>query len=214
MNFINMLLLIIFFTSISSLHRSLYLDKERCFYDNYYTNMNIIINYKILDNDIIIPATDKNIFKIYITSMEKGNTYKLFYGNKLSGKFSYNIEQSDKFKICIYTNDKDLFKNKRFLSLQFQVQSKEEAYDPNTAKGKDFQKVNNTMTRLDGKVETIEHMQSYQIELEDKFSKAQINSSTRLALLSFCQILVICIVGVFHVFYLRKIFKDKIWTPF
>ena len=70
------------------------------------------------------------------------------------------------------------------------------------------------MSRINTKVDNIENMQGYQIKVEDNFSEKKINSSSRLALLSICQIIVICIVGVYHVFYLRKIFKDKIWTPF
>ena len=214
MKLINLIISILYLINISCLSRSLYPDKERCFYDAYYTNMNIIINYKILDKDVSIPPNKRNVFSIYIQSMEKEAEFKIFYSNKLSGKFSHNIEKSDKYKICIYTQDKELFKNKRFLYLQFQIQSNDDTYDPNSAKGKDFHVVNETMTRLNGKVETIEHMQKYQLDLEDKFSANQINSSSRLAFLSFCQIIIICLVGIFHVFYLRRIFKDKIWTPF
>ena len=214
MKIINLIIFILNLINISCLSRSLYPDKERCFYDAYYTNMNIIIKYKILDKDVSIQSNKKNIFSIYIQSLKKETEFKLFYGNKLSGKFSHNIEKSDKYKICIYTRDKELFKNKKFLYLQFQIISNEDAYDPNSAKGKDFQIVNETMTRLNGKVETIEHMQKYQLDLEDKFSATQIRSSSRLAFLYICQIVVICLVGIFHVFYLRRIFKDKIWTPF
>ena len=214
MKIINLIIFILYLSHIYCLSRSLYLDKERCFYDNYYTNMNIIINYKILDKDIVIPQSSKNVFKIYIQALEKGHDFKLFNGNKLSGKFSYNIEESDKYKICIYTQDKELFNNRKFLYLQFKIQSHDEISDPNSAKGKDFQVVNETMRRLNGKVETIEHMQKYQLDLEDTFSETQINSSSRLAYLSICQIVIICIVGIYHVFYLRRIFKDKIWTPF
>ena len=146
-------------------------------------------------------------------AMEK-NTFKIFYGSKLSGKFSYNIEESDKYKICIYSSDKDLFKNKNFLHMEFKIQSSDELYDENSAKSKDFQKVNDTMQKINSKVDAIEVMQQYQIEIEDNFSKNQIKSSSRLVFLSICQIIIICIVGISHVFSLRKIFKDKIWTPF
>ncbi len=176
--------------------------------------MNIIINYKILNQDLVIPSTGRNGFIIYIQGLEKSKEFKMFTSNKLSGKFSHNIEESGKFKICIYTQNNEFFKNKRFLYLQFKITSHEDTYDENSARGKDFQRVNETMTRLNGKVETIEHMQKYQLDLEDKFSVNQINSSSRLAYLSICQIIVICLVGIYHVFYLRGIFKDKIWTPF
>ena len=213
MKFFNIILLLFLINQISTLSRALYLGKEKCFYDNYYSNMNIVITYKILDTDIQLTKANKSLFHINLNGMEKSD-FKIFYGSKLSGKFSYNIEESDKFKICIYTNDKELFKNKRFLHMEFKIQSSDELYDEHSAKAKDFQKVNMTMQKLNSKVDSIEAMQKYQLEVEDQFSKNQIKSSSRLAFLSICQIVVICIVGIYHVFSLRKIFKDKIWTPF
>ena len=213
MKFFNIILLLFLINQISTLSRALYLGKEKCFYDNYYSNMNIVITYKILDTDIQLTKINKSLFHINLIGMEKSD-FKIFYGSKLSGKFSYSIEESDKFKICIYTNEKELFKNKRFLHMEFKIQSSDELYDEHSAKAKDFQKVNMTMQKLNSKVDSIEVMQKYQLEVEDQFSKNQIKSSSRLAFLSICQIVVICIVGIYHVFSLRKIFKDKIWTPF
>ena len=208
------LLILLSFINISCLSRALYQGKERCFYDNYYNNMNIIIKYNILDKDVKIPKVKKNLFRIYIQSMQYNDKYHFFYGTKLSGKFSHNIEVSDKYKICIISNDKEIFENKKFLYLQFQIQYNLEKGEDNTVVKKDFQVVDDTMNQLNTKVDTIENMQSYQMKVEDSFSEKQINSSSRLAWLSLCQIVVICAVGVYHVIYLRRIFKDKIWTPF
>ena len=210
MKFIKLFLIIFFISKISCLSRALYLSKEKCFYDNYYSQMNVVLTYKIIDKDL---KDTKSIFYISIFGMEKAK-YKLFQSTKLSGKVSYNIEESDKYKICISTSDKDLFKNKKFLHLEFKVQSADELYDEHSAKAKDFQKVNQTMTSINNKMKAIEIVQDYENEIEDKFSKNQISSSNRLAFISGCQILIICIVGIYHVFSLRKIFKDKIWTPF
>ena len=216
MKIINIFILLFFIcqiSKISCLSRRLYLGKKKCFTDHYYTRMNIVILYKILDKDLKISTSHKTHFYISLMGHEKQN-FKLFNGYKLSGKFAYNIEESDKYRICISTTDKELFNNKQFLHLEFKVQTTDELYDESSAKAKDFQKVNITMRKIDHKVESIEIMQKYQIELEDEFSKNQIKSSSRLAFISVCQIIVICIVGIYHVFSLRKIFKDKIWTPF
>ena len=175
--------------------------------------MNLVMTYKILDTDIKLSPSKKTNFRISLSS-DTGDFYKTFYGSKLSGKFSYSIEESAKYKICIITSDKDLFKNKQFLHLVFKVQSSDELYDEGSAKTKDFQKVNITMQNLNSKVDSIETMQNFQVEVEDEFSKKQIATSSRLALLSICQIVIICIVGIYHVYSLRKVFKDKIWTPF
>ena len=213
--FLNKIILIfLLFINISCLSRSLYPEKERCFYDNYYYNMNIIIRYKILDKDIKLTTSKKNLFRISIESMNYFDKYYTFYGTKLSGKFSHYVDQSDKYKICITATDKEIFKNKKFLYLKFETQINEEKRDENTVVQKDFQVVDDTMSRINTKVDNIENMQGYQIKVEDNFSEKQINSSNRLAFLSFCQIAVIIVVGIYHVFYLRRIFKDKIWTPF
>ena len=208
------LLILCSFINISCLSRALYQGKEKCFYDNYYNKMNLIITYKILDTDVKIPKNKKNLFRISIQSMQYYDNYYVFYGTKLSGKFSHNIDKSDKYKICIVSNDNEIFGNKKFLYLQFQVQYNLEKAEEDTLMRKDFQVVDDTMNQLNTKVDYIEKMQYYQMKIEDGFSEKQINSTSRLAFLSICQIIVICIVGVYHVFYLRRIFKDKIWTPF
>ena len=213
MKFISLILFILIISQISCITRALYLNKEKCFYDNYYNGMNLVVQYKITDTDIKLTSNSKSIFRISLSS-DAQNFYKVFYGSKLSGKFSYSIEESARYKICIQTSDKDLFKYKQFLHLIFKIQSSDELYDEGSAKTKDFQKVNMTMQNLNSKVDSIEVMQNFQVEVEDEFSKKQIATSSRLVFLSLCQIVIICVVGIYHVYSLRKIFKDKIWTPF
>ena len=212
-----MLFKLILFTFIINqilcLSRALYLDKPKCFYDNYYNQMNLVITYKILDTDIKVTNERNALFHIFLTAVEK-DIYKSFQSSKLTGKFSYNIEKDGKYKICIFSTDKELFKNKKFLHLEFKIQSSDELYDEHSAKTKDFQKVNMTMKNIDSKVNNVEVMQKFELEIEDQFSKNQIKTSNRLAFLSICQIVVICIVGLAHVFSLRNIFKERIWTPF
>ena len=210
---LKLIIFIFFINQILCLSRTLYLGKEKCFYDNFYNQMNLVITYKILDTDIKVSNEHKTLFHISLFGIEK-KSYKSFIGTKLTGKFSYNIEENDKYRICIYSSDKELFRNKNFLHMEFKIQSSDELYDEHSAKTKDFQKVNITMKNIDSKVNNIEAMQRFQIEFEDQFSKNQIKTSSRLAFLSICQIVIICIAGIFHVFSLRKIFKNKIWTPF
>ena len=74
--------------------------------------------------------------------------------------------------------------------------------------------VNEKVKRVLKKAETFSNIQNYQTKIEDKFSQNQIKSSRLLATLSIIQIIIICIVGLYHVYSLRKIFKEKIWAPF
>ena len=211
-----LLTLLISLYSINCISRALYPNKEKCVYDTYYKGTNIVITYKILDEDVTIPPNSaKTYFRVTIVGLEQTYEFKQFHGLKLHGKFAYSFEQNGKYKVCIETNDKDLFKNKKFLHLQLRVQSSFDVTDDeNIAKAKDFQKVNDTMQKLNNKAESIQNMQEYQVEIEDKFSYNQIKSSSRLVYLSLCQIMIILVVGIFHVISLRKIFKEKIWSIF
>ena len=101
--------------------------------------------------------------------------------------------------------DKDIFQNKKFLYLKFETQIREEKRDEKTAALKDFQIVDETMSRINTKVDNIENMQGYQIKVEDNFSEKQINSTNRLAFLSFCQIFVIVVVVVWMLFKFEKL---------
>ena len=213
----NILKIFLLLSSIYSsfcISRGLFLGKEKCITDTYYRGMNLLIIYKILDDDLKLPENAQPYFQIQLIGIEKALESKLFFGRKLHGKFAYTIQESGKFRICLITNDKKLFKEKNFLLLEFNVQSKDETNDVNLAKASDFQKVNETMQRLNSKAESIQHMQDYQIFIEDQFADNQIKSSSKLAFLSVSQILIIVIVGVFHVISLRKIFKEKIWSLF
>ena len=100
MKLINILFSLLFIKEISCLSRALYLGKQICFYDNYFSQMNIVFTYKILDQDLKLKESHKSYFEIMINGVEK-SYFKSFYGSKLYGKFSYNIEVSDKYQICI-----------------------------------------------------------------------------------------------------------------
>ena len=213
MKFINFIFYLFFITEISCLSRGLYLGKEKCFYDNYFEQSNIVLTFKIIDKDIKLTKLNKSLFLITISGMEKGH-FQFFHGSKLHGKFAYTIEESDKYKVCIYSSDKELFKNKNFLHMEFKVQPQEDLYDEHSAKAKDFQKVNNTMQKINTFIDSIESIQNYQLEIEDTFAQNQVKSSSRMVYITLSQIVIICIVGIYHVYKLRKIFKDKIWAPF
>ena len=52
-------ILILTITEITSLSRGLYYGKKKCFYDNYYNQMNILITYKVLDKDIKLSKVNR-----------------------------------------------------------------------------------------------------------------------------------------------------------
>jgi hypothetical protein len=64
MKFIQIILSLFLICQITCISRALYLNKEKCFYDNYYNGMNLVMTYKILDTDIKIPSTKQWLYLI------------------------------------------------------------------------------------------------------------------------------------------------------
>ena len=79
---------------------------------------------------------------------------------------------------------------------------------------KDFQIVDDKVKKLIKKAENIENMQKYQIKNEDEFAQNQMKSSQTLVFVTIIQLIICVIIGIYHFFSMKKIFKQKMWSPF
>ena len=57
-------------------------------------------------------------------------------------------------------------------------------------------------------------MQEYQIETEDEFSQTQFNNSNKIVVMTIIQIVIVTLIGLWQIYSLRKVFKEKAWAPF
>ena len=211
--------LIIFLSIISysnSLYRAFYLNREKCYIDNYYSEMNVIMQLKILDTDLNFKPSKDDRFIIKIYDNKIGNPIQIFQTGKQKAKFSYSISKSGRYMICVSTNDKNLFNKKKYLKLSFIIDTSEDIVgDANeVAKMKDFQIVDDKVKKLIKKAENIENMQKYQIKQEDEFAQNQMKSSQTLVFVTIIQLVICVIIGIYHFFSMKKIFKQKMWSPF
>ncbi len=211
--------LIIFLSIISysnSLYRAFYLNREKCYIDNYYSEMNVIMQLKILDTDLNFKPSKDDRFIIKIYDNKIGNPIQIFQTAKQKAKFSYSISKSGRYMICVSTNDKNLFNKKKYIKLSFIIDTSEDIVgDANeVAKMKDFQIVDDKVKKLIKKAENIENMQKYQIKNEDEFAQNQMKSSQTLVFVTIIQLIICVIIGIYHFFSMKKIFKQKMWSPF
>jgi hypothetical protein len=65
------------------------------------------------------------------------------------------------------------------------------------------------MQIINDKVDQIENMQLFANSIENLFSKNQIKISKRIVQTLIIQILIILMVGVYHVYTLKNIFKER-----
>ena len=211
--------LIIFLSIISysnSLYRAFYLNREKCYIDNYYSEMNVIMQLKILDTDLNFKPSKDDRFIIKIYDNKIGNPIQIFQTGKQKAKFSYSIIKSGRYMICVSTNDKNLLNKKKNIKLSFIIDTSEDIVgDANeVAKMKDFQIVDDKVKKLIKKAENIENMQKYQIKNEDEFAQNQMKSSQSLVFVTIIQLIICVIIGIYHFFSMKKIFKQKMLLPF
>jgi hypothetical protein len=171
---------------------------------------------KILDTDLNFKPSKDDRFIIKIYDNKIGNPIQIFQTGKQKAKFSYSISKSGRYMICVSTNDKNLFNKKKYIKLSFIIDTSEDIVgDANeVAKMKDFQIVDDKVKKLIKKAENIENMQKYQIKNEDEFAQNQMKSSQTLVFVTIIQLIICVIIGIYHFFSMKKIFKQKMWSPF
>jgi hypothetical protein len=49
---------------------------------------------------------------------------------------------------------------------------------------------------------------------EDEFSENQFANNNRMIFITILQVVIITVIGIWQIFALRKVFKEKIWIPF
>jgi hypothetical protein len=204
--------------NISSITRDLKYLEEKCILNDFYSKSNIIITFNATEGDFKEQEIKGPRFIINIYN-KKSNKFKLKQSletKKTFGKFSYNAKKTGHYKICIIAKDKSMFEKKDFiiydLNIETSIEVKQKVSE--TANFKQFDKVNTKMEFIKDKVEQVENMQLMSNSLENSFSKTQINISTRIVVISIIQIVIIFSVGIYHVYALKKMFKDKISMPF
>lgn len=57
-------------------------------------------------------------------------------------------------------------------------------------------------------------MQEFQIETEDEFSSTQFINSNKIVMMTYIQIAILTLIGLWQIYSLRKLFKEKAWSPF
>ena len=215
----NLIISIIFlsqFLLANSIYRSLYLYREKCYTDNFYSQMNIMMQLKILEEKVTFPKNKDDTFIIRIYEQNIKEPIQIFKTGKNKAKFSYSITKSGKYKICILTNEETLYSKRTSLRVNFIIDTSEDIKSDtkNIAKMKDFQIVDNKIKKLIRNTENIEKMQNYQIKNEDEFAENQIKSSQTLVIVTIMQLIICVIIGIYHFFSMKKIFKEKMWSPF
>ena len=210
------LIFITLFSYSKALYRSLYLNRQKCYKDHYYSEMNVIMQLKIEDYDLdfSMKKDDRFIIKLFQKGIEE--PIQIFQTGKRKSKFSYSISNSGEYIICITSTDKNLYKDRSYIQLNFITESSEDAISDinEVAKMKDFNIVDEKIKKIMKKTENIEKMQKYQIKNEDDFAQNQMNSSQILFIVTIIQLVICVIIGVYHFFSMKKIFKQKMWSPF
>ena len=210
-------LLFLLFNKIYSLSRLLHIAEEKCILNDFFVKSNIIITFNITEGDIESKNDTKQpLFEIRIYNKNKNKLIKKYETSKNNSRFSFNVEKTGHYKICVKSYDNEIYSKKNYVIFDLKTESNIDVIHNNneTANLKDFEKVNQKLSFLSDKVEQIENMQLLAKNVENTFSKNQINSSRRIAWISILQIIIIFILGCYNVYAIRDAFKNKMNMPF
>lgn len=196
-------------------------DVMRCIYDTFYQNTVIIYNYEFDEDTMNIEAlvdSKTDLFTLMIseeagTEDPKNPTQpKIFKTSKTKGKFAYTIEKTHAYQVCMIINNSKVINRKLGTKMRLNMETSFDDYeeDPNAVKMKDFSQVDQKIKHLMKKVEMVHSIQKHQTNLEQEFSVSQIQSNRLISIFAICQILIICFIGMLHMFSLRKILKNKV----
>ena len=214
--FISILLFLIF-NRVNSLSRPLHQGEEKCILNDFFIKSNVIITFNVTEGNV--PSkneTKQSLFEISIYNKKNNKLIKKYETSKNNSRFSFNVEKTGHYKTCIKSPDNEIFNKNKFIIIDLKTESNLDVIHNNneTANLKDFEKVNQKLGFLSDKVEQIENMQLLAKNVENTFSKNQINSSRRIAWISVLQIIIIFILGSYNVYAIRDAFKNKMNMPF
>ena len=210
---------IIFFNIIRNIlciSRDLHYLEEKCVLNDFYLKSNIIITFNVTEGNFKKHEFNEPSFIINVYNKDNNNLIKQFNTQKTYGKFSFNVDKTGHYKTCIIGKDSFIFGEKRIIIFDFNIESSLDVKENSkkTANMKDFEIVNHKMQMINDKVEQIENMQAFSNSIENTFSKNQINTSKRIIQISIIQILIIFLVGIYHIYALKKMFNEKANMPF
>ena len=210
------LLLLIFINRISCITRNLHYLEEKCVLSDFYSKSNIIITFNVTEGDLENHEFSGPRFVVNVYRKESNKLIRNYDTAKTYGKFSFNVERTGHYKVCIIGKDEKLFKKEGHIIFDFELESNLDIKQKvnEGANFKDFEKVSQRMEFIKDKVDQVENMQILANSIEQKFSKTQIKTSKRIAYLSIFQIVTIFCAGIYHVYEIKKMFKDKVAMPF
>ena len=200
----------------SCITRDLKYLEEKCVLNDFYSKSNIIITFNVIEGNFIENESKSPNFSINVYNRKTNKLKRSFETQKTNGKFSFSVKKTGHYKICIIGKNNQIFGQKNNLIFDLNIETSLEVKQRvnETANYKDFEKVNSKMEFVKDKVEQIENMQITSNSVEKIFSENQIKISQRIVGISILQIIIILCFGIYHVYSLKELFKDKITMPF
>ena len=204
--------LLIFFSYLLSFTYSFYFEmgslEKRCFYDEYYNEILIVMRYELLNNFSFLPEDNKTKFVVIMKNEDTDQEIESFRGKKIKEKFSYHLDQPMKVEFCLYT-DYDFFPNSNssfdVLKVNFKLDTNEDEIDEeNTVKNKDVENIDTNIRFINKTTTEIEAMIKSGDAAEKRFSEFQSQNSNWLVNITIAQIIFIIIIGIWQFFSLRS----------
>lgn len=193
----------------SSFYFNLSYKQKKCFYDEYYTDILVVLRSEVLNNfSWVTEETKQKKLEIEIIDEETNQIINKFQQTKVNEKFSYHLEVPTKVMVCLYSDYKAWFKDANGpLFITLQIDTNQDEVEEGALKNKDIIEFEKKIKIIKSQTNDIQHMQEFGMTKEEKFSQYQISNSNSIVNMTIIQIVIIIAIGIWQICFLKKHFE-------
>ncbi len=192
--------------SVKSFYFGLHFRERKCFYDEFYNEIIIIIRYEVLNNFSFIQENDTEKLSIEIINNDTQDIIEHFKGVKLSGKFSLHLYGNNKVKFCVSSDYKPWYEGTSdplFLRLKIDT-NEDDVGQENSLKNKDIANLEKNLKVMLKKTNEVSKMQEHGTIKEERFSQSQLENSNQIILLTMVETFIVIVIGIIQICWLKR----------
>jgi hypothetical protein len=196
--------------SVKSFYFGLHLRERKCFEDEFYNEIIIILRYEVLNNFSFYQENNTSKLLIEVINNDNQEIIEQFKGIKLNEKFSIHLFGNNQIKFCVSTDYKPWFEGSAdplFLRLKIDT-NEDDVGQENSLKNKDIANLEKNLGVMLKKANEVSKMQEHGTIKEEKFSQSQVENSNQIIVLTIVETIIVVVVGVLQICWLKKRYND------
>lgn len=196
--------------SVKSFYFGLHFRERKCFYDEFYNEIIIILRYEVLNNFSFYQENKDSKLVIEVINNDTDEVIEQYKGTKLNEKFSLHLYGNNQVKFCVSSDYKKWYEGSSDpLFLRFKIDTNEdEVGQENSLKNKDIANLEKNLKAMLKKTGEVSRMQELGTLKEERFSQSQVENSNQIIILTMVETLIVIVIGILQICWLKRRYND------